>query len=112
MVNVATFSAAVVACFASFGAARNCTPSLYYCGSSLLDIGNYYDDIEDALAATKQGICADRRTSRTRCSTVRLVRTGLSSTRVTAPRVARTWALVKVASVKGSVEFIQSRRDA
>ncbi|WAO96135.1 Hypothetical protein NCS54_01379700 [Fusarium falciforme] len=61
MVNVTAFPAAVVACFASFGAARNCTPDLYYCGSSLLDIGNYNDYIEDTLAATKQGICADRR---------------------------------------------------
>ncbi|KAJ4207649.1 hypothetical protein NW759_013879 [Fusarium solani] len=62
MVNVAAFSVAVVACFASFGAARNCTPNLYYCGSSLWILAsNYYDDIEGALAATKQGICADRK---------------------------------------------------
>ncbi|KAM0417065.1 hypothetical protein ACHAPT_012903 [Fusarium lateritium] len=67
MVNIASFSLAVVAGFASFGAARNCAPNLYYCGSSLLDIGltfyqsNYYDDIENALTATKQNICADRK---------------------------------------------------
>jgi hypothetical protein len=41
MVNVAAFSVAVVACFASFGAARNCTPNPYYCGSSHLDIGKF-----------------------------------------------------------------------
>ncbi|KAF5008935.1 hypothetical protein FDECE_4798 [Fusarium decemcellulare] len=61
MVNVSFLSIAVVATLASFGAARNCTPGLYYCGSALLQVGNYYDPIEDALAAAKKGICADRR---------------------------------------------------
>ncbi|KAI8711359.1 hypothetical protein NCS52_01399000 [Fusarium sp. LHS14.1] len=61
MATAIASSATVVTCFASFGAARNCTPNLYCGGSSLLDIGNYYDDIEDALAATKQGICTDRK---------------------------------------------------
>jgi hypothetical protein len=33
----------------------------------------------------------------------------ISSTRVIAPRAVRIWALVRVASVKGSVEFIRRR---
>ncbi|KIM41489.1 hypothetical protein M413DRAFT_27828 [Hebeloma cylindrosporum] len=36
--------------FAGFALARNCTPGLRYCGSTLLDIGNYQGQIDQALA--------------------------------------------------------------
>ncbi|KAF3017070.1 hypothetical protein E8E14_006212 [Neopestalotiopsis sp. 37M] len=35
--------------------ARNCTPGLNYCGSTLLDIGDYQPQIDQALADAGEG---------------------------------------------------------
>ncbi|KAJ4855335.1 uncharacterized protein T069G_10893 [Trichoderma breve] len=49
MVKLATSSLAILAAVMSTVTARNCTPSLSYCGAELLDIGNYASEILAAL---------------------------------------------------------------
>ncbi|KAJ6783578.1 hypothetical protein PWT90_10200 [Aphanocladium album] len=35
--------------------ARNCTPGFYYCGHTLLEIGNYHNQITNALVEADKG---------------------------------------------------------
>ncbi|KAK3486866.1 uncharacterized protein B0T23DRAFT_388569 [Neurospora hispaniola] len=54
---VAIFRAVLFGMVASFSAlvsADNCKPRLFYCGTTLLRKGNYYDQIEGALKASGQ----------------------------------------------------------
>ncbi|EAA30812.1 hypothetical protein GE21DRAFT_10657 [Neurospora crassa] len=44
----------MVASFSALVSADNCKPRLFYCGTTLLRKGNYYDQIEGALKASGQ----------------------------------------------------------
>ncbi|KAL7910310.1 hypothetical protein GGI35DRAFT_448435 [Trichoderma velutinum] len=44
-------SVAIIATLVPFATARNCSKNLDYCGSVLLGIGNYYDQVVSALRA-------------------------------------------------------------
>ncbi|PMD60383.1 uncharacterized protein K444DRAFT_560923 [Hyaloscypha bicolor E] len=45
----------MIIALATAAVARNCTPGLKYCGRTLLDIGNYADQIAQALADSNKG---------------------------------------------------------
>ncbi|KFY16906.1 hypothetical protein V492_01030 [Pseudogymnoascus sp. VKM F-4246] len=47
--------AAAVAIFATGAVARNCKEDIYYCGYNLLSVGNYANQIQDAMAAVGRG---------------------------------------------------------
>ncbi|KAK9445152.1 hypothetical protein VB005_00259 [Metarhizium brunneum] len=51
MVNTFIFSLAVIACLVPSISGDNCKPGLSYCGSTLLQIGNYSDQVDAALKA-------------------------------------------------------------
>ncbi|KAM5341816.1 hypothetical protein ACJ41O_014847 [Fusarium nematophilum] len=54
MVKLANLSLAALAVLAPIAEARNCKKGYNYCGHVLLDIGNYYDQIHDELAASSR----------------------------------------------------------
>ncbi|KAI8721607.1 hypothetical protein NCS52_00302600 [Fusarium sp. LHS14.1] len=54
MVKIAAPMFLLTAALASLGEARNCKAGISYCGSTLLNIGDYTNQINQALKAAKQ----------------------------------------------------------